>query len=145
MNIETLKESRFFKKEDCGPITGPGVLLTIVGDHMENLAMDNAPADMACVLDFAEPVKPLVLKPVNADVMAMIFGSKMTEDWRGKKIVLFNDPSVQMKGKTVGGIRCRAPRGQAARPAPVPTPSPVPTAAADGPGFASADSEDLPW
>lgn len=141
MNIDTLKESRFFKKEDCGPITGPGVLLTIMGDHMENLAMDGAPADMACVLEFAEPVKPMVLKPVNADVMAMIFGSKETADWRGKKIVLFNDPSVQMKGKTVGGIRCRAPRGAAARPAPAPAPVAPPPPAAPEPGL----EDDLPF
>jgi hypothetical protein len=39
-------------------------------------------------------------------------GSDNTDDWIGKQIVLFVDPSVSFAGKIVGGIRLRAPKGK---------------------------------
>lgn len=117
MNIHTMKQSRFLTKSDVGT----GVLATIKEIFQDNLAMDNEPEDLAWCIQFAELEKPMVLKSVNAQLIAKALNSEETDDWIGKKIVVYEDPSVVMKGKVVGGIRCRAPRGQAAaKPAPAP-------------------------
>lgn len=132
MNIATLRDSKFLKKEDCGA----GILVTIAGLHEENLAMEGQAPEMGWCLTFAEQVKPMVLKSTNAQLIAQALGSDETDNWIGKKIVLFHDQTVQMGGKLVGGIRARAPRNQAPKPAPQfqsapvnqprPAPAPVP-------------------
>jgi hypothetical protein len=45
-----------------------------------------------------------------------VFNSEDTDDWTGKKIVLYNDPNVSYAGKIIGGIRVRAPKVKAAAP-----------------------------
>ncbi len=107
-NINTLKESRFLKKEDCGP----GILVTIRGDEMINVAQEGAPEEHKLCLRFDETDKPMVLNSTNAQIIARIVGSDETENWVGHKVVLYNDPGVSFGGKVLGGIRARAPRNQ---------------------------------
>lgn len=138
-NIAQMKESRFLKKEDCGA----GILVTVHDCRQENLAMEGQPAEMEWCLYFSEPgVKPLVLKSTNAQIIAGFLGSTETDDWLGKKIVLYHDPSVSMRGKVVGGIRARAPRGQAAAANPAPRPQSLPPAAA---AALEESGEDVPF
>lgn len=109
-NVHSLKESKYLKKEDClKPI-----LVTITGSEEVNLAMDGKPADLKWTLTFKETEKPLVVNSTNGQILAAIFGSDESDDWIGKKIVLYNDPNITFQGKLVGGIRVRAPKGQAA-------------------------------
>lgn len=114
-HINELKESRFLKKEDCGP---NGILVTVKDVIQENIAKDGAPEELKWVVEFAETEKPMVLNPTNAQLIAAITGKPNTEDWNGARIVLYNEPSVQFQGKITGGIRVRAPRGKAAQSAP---------------------------
>ena len=46
----------------------------------------------------------------NGELLAAMFGSRNSDDWIGKKVVLYRDPNVFFGGKPVGGIRCRAPQ-----------------------------------
>jgi hypothetical protein len=46
----------------------------------------------------------------NLQKLADIFGSRDTDDWEGKLIVVYRDPSVQYQGKKVGGISFRKPK-----------------------------------
>lgn len=135
-NISSLKESRFLKKEDCGA----GILVTVAGCHEENMALEGQPEQKEWCLTFTEPVKPLVLKSTNAQIIASFLGSDETDNWMGRKIVLYHDPSVSMRGKVVGGIRARAPRGAASAANPVPRPQALPPAAE-----AAMGDEDLPF
>lgn len=120
-HISEMKESKFLKKEDCGA----GILVTISGCEQMNVGMENQPPDHKWCLTFNEPLKPMVLNSTNAQLIAAALGSENSDDWIGRKIVLYNDPSVSYQGKLIGGIRARAPRGQAAA-APKPAPKPVP-------------------
>ena len=113
-NISVLKESNFIKKEDCEP----PILVTIERVSQENVAKEGAPQELKWCIHFREVDKPMVLNSTNGQIIAQITGSPETDNWTGKQVVLYHDPSVSFGGKLVGGIRCRAPRaGTPARPA----------------------------
>ena len=142
MHINQLTESRFLKKEDCGP---QGILVTIKTISQENVAKEGVPEELRWAICFEElesrPTnpsgceeleKPRVLNSTNGQLIAAITGKTDTDDWPGYKVVLYNDPTVSFAGKITGGIRVRAPKGRAAeanknvqRPAPKPAPGPA--------------------
>jgi hypothetical protein len=104
--ISEMRESKFLKKEDVGA----GALLTITGCEQHNVAKEGAGEELKWCLSFAEVDKPLVLNSTNAQLCARICGSDDTDDWTGKKVVLYTDPNVSFQGKVTGGIRVRAPK-----------------------------------
>lgn len=116
--LNEMIESKFIKKDDVGD----GILVTITGVDRYNVAMQGAPEELKWCLDFREIEKPLVLNVTNMRVIETTLGSDNTDDWIGKQIVLYNDPSVMYKGEIKGGVRVRASR----RPQPVPKVSPQP-------------------
>lgn len=57
---------------------------------------------------FKEPIKPMVLNATNSKIIQSFFNnSPFVEDWKDKKIELYIDASVKMKGDVVGGLRIR--------------------------------------
>jgi hypothetical protein len=122
MNINQLKESKFLKKEDVGA----GALMTITGLTQDNVAKEGADQELKWCLHFHETDKPLVLNSTNAQLIAAITKQEDTDNWIGHKIVLYVDPAVSFGGKIIGGIRVRAPRNQAPKPAMAPAPVPAP-------------------
>jgi hypothetical protein len=114
-----MRDSKFLKQTDVGD----GALLTVVGCSQHNVAMQGADPEMKWCLSFSESDKPLVLNSTNIQLCERIFGSDNTDDWVGKKIVLYTDPNVSFAGKVVGGIRVRAPK--TATPAPAGTAKPT--------------------
>jgi hypothetical protein len=56
------------------------------------------------VLAFKGKDKKFVCNKTNARTIAAIFGNE-TDSWIGKEITIFNDPTVSMGDKVVGGIR----------------------------------------
>ena len=119
--ISEMKESKFLKQGDVGN----GALMTIAGCEKHNVAMAGAEPEHKWCLEFQETDKPLVLNSTNIQICAQVFGSDDTDDWTGKKIVLFNDPNVSYAGKLTGGIRVRAPKVAKATAKPAPKPIPV--------------------
>jgi len=109
-HINEFKQSKFLKKEDVGS----GVQVTISGVSELNVAKEGAEPELKWCLTFHETEKPMVLNSTNAQIIAKSLGSEQTDDWHGKKIVLYNDPNVSFAGKVMGGIRVRAPQIQAA-------------------------------
>lgn len=114
--ISEMRESKFLKKDDVGR----GTLATISGCQQHNVAMEGASPEHKWCLSFHELDKPLVLNSTNIQLCAQICGSEDTDDWSGKKIVLYTDPNVSYAGKLIGGIRVRAPKPSTAAPAPPP-------------------------
>ena len=108
-NISEMRESKFLKKEDVGA----GALGTISGVDQMNVAMEGAGKEMKWCLHFSEMDKPLVLNSTNIQLCAQICKSEDTDEWIGKKVVLFVDPNVSYGGKLIGGIRMRAPKVKA--------------------------------
>ncbi len=108
MNINELSNSKFIKKEEVDP----AVLVTIARIENENVAKDNEKPDLKYTLYFNELEKPLVLNQTNGIVIARICKSEESDGWIGKKIVLFNDPTIMFAGEVKGGIRVREPKNQ---------------------------------
>ena len=115
MRIGEMKESKYLKKEDVGT----GKLVTIASMEQQNVAMEDQPPDMKWVLHFHEYNKGMVINWTNIQLIAKAVGSEETNDWVGKKIVVFEDPNVSFGGKLVGGIRVRAPRQTSVQSTPV--------------------------
>jgi hypothetical protein len=113
MRVSDLKQSKYLTKHDCGK----GLLLTIASFQQENLALTGQPAQLKWCMYFQEDVKPLVLNATKGQILQVIFGSDNSDDWLGKKIVAFHDPTITNRGQVVGGIGIRAPRNQPVQPA----------------------------
>jgi len=116
-----MRESKFLKQSDVGA----GALGTIEDCIQMNVAKEGAEPELKWCLTFVEIEKPLVLNSTNVQLCEKILGSDNTDDWRGKKIVLYTDPNVSYGGKLVGGIRIRAPRNQAAHAPVAPAVQPI--------------------
>lgn len=101
MNISELSESQYLKKGDVEP----PIKVTMEGITRKNLAKEGEPAENKYILHFIEDVKPLVLNITNGQLIAAVTGSEETDDWKGKQITLYNDPSISFGGKLTGGIR----------------------------------------
>ena len=96
-------KSKYLAKDDVGE---NGMILTIKGVRMETLESDDGNEDKV-VLHFSENVKPMVLNRTNAQLIAFATGAKNAGEAKGKKIVVYNDPTVSFGGKIVGGLRIR--------------------------------------
>ena len=112
MNIDSLKRSRFLKKEDCDPA------LTVTIDRVEQESMvgRDGKAELKWCVFFRDGITPMVLYPTNAQLIAHLLGSKNTDDWTGKQIELYHDPNVTFGGEVLGGIRVRKARAKLAMP-----------------------------
>lgn len=120
--ISEMRDSKFLKQTDVGA----GALMTIESCEQHNVAKEGAPPEMKWCLSFTESDKPLVLNSTNAQLCAKALGSEDTEDWTGRKIVLYTDPTIQFQGKVVGGIRIRAVKVKPGAAKPVAPPPPEP-------------------
>ena len=105
-NVDDLGTSNYISKSDVGK----GLLLTIKNYEKKNVGIGKQ--DVQFVFYFDEHVKGLILKPTNGKLIANIVGSADFDDWIGKKIVLFIDPTIEFGGEVKGGIRVRAPKNQ---------------------------------
>jgi hypothetical protein len=106
MKVSDLRNSRFLTQNDVDP---PRVF-TMKTVIKENVAPGGEPPKEKWVLKFHEPdsKEGLVLNNENGALIQSITGSDDSEDWAGKRITLFKDPTVRFAGKLVGGIRVRA-------------------------------------
>ena len=109
-----MQSSKFLKQSDVGD----GVLYTVAGCRRQNVARDDDPAELKWCLLFEESDKPLVLNATNIQLAEQIFASDDTDDWVGKRVVLYTDHTISFGGKVVGGIRIRAPKVKGAKPKP---------------------------
>lgn len=114
-NINTMRESKYLKKED---LDERGNLVTITAVEKEDVSLEEQPSEYKWIMRFKEFEKGMVMNWTNLQLCAKATGSEATEDWPGKKIVLYVDDNVSFGGKLVGGIRIRAAKGK-------PTPAPV--------------------
>ncbi len=99
--------SRFVQKGDIGP----GVLWTIKKLTHEEIGRDED-AEMKWVLYFNETQKAWTLNKTNIKLLETICMTDEADDWVGKQVVLYWDPTVDYMGKVTGGIRVRAPKTQ---------------------------------
>jgi len=108
MNINDMRTSRFISKADL-PSPPTGLVVTILGVGQEQMKDDAGENKTKYTLAVKELLKPLVLNITNAGAIGAIVGSDETNDWKGKQVEMYYDPTIAMGGKIVGGIRIRMP------------------------------------
>lgn len=110
--ISSMKSSTFLKKED---VEQPKILTIRKGSfEKRNMAREGDEPDYKWTMGFDEIEQRLVLNVDKLDTMAEIFGSTNTDDFEGRKVVIYVDPTIKFGGKKVGGLRVRAPKQQPA-------------------------------
>lgn len=118
--VSEMLPSSYLKQSDIGD----GKLFTIKNFKRENLAPEGEIPEFKWVMFFNEAEKGVVMNSTNIQLCEKIFGSDDTDDWLGKRIVLYVDDNVSFGGKIVGGIRVRKPKSAAAAES-VAAPKPV--------------------
>jgi hypothetical protein len=115
MKVSELIQSKFLRKEDVED----ELPVTIKSLKIEDMPGSNG--EQRCVLYFKEQNKGLVLNNTTIRVLESAFGNE-SDDWNGKKAVLYVDPNVTYMGKVTGGLRLRPvkkpPLVESARAAP---------------------------
>ena len=97
-------DSKFLKKEDFDE---DGEVCTIKGFKHEDIKTDDGGLESKTVMYLEEHEKGLVLNRTNASLLPIVTGAKTAGEARGKKIVIYVDPTVGYGGKVVGGIRIK--------------------------------------
>jgi hypothetical protein len=135
-HINQMKSSNFLSQGDATP--NP-LLLTMTKVSQENVAKEGAPEELKWCLHFAEHEKPMVLNSTNTQIIAGFTKCENTDDWVGKKVVVYVDPNVSFGGRVTGGLRVRQPKNKpAAAPAPAAKAKPAPEKPDD-------DGSDIPF
>jgi hypothetical protein len=115
MKAGAMTESKFLKKEDLDYDNGN--LVTIAKIEQQNVALQDSEEDLKWCMYFKEFKKPMVLNSTNIQLTVKATGTDETDEWIGKKIVIYVDDNVSFGGKLVGGIRIRRAK-QPSQPAP---------------------------
>ena len=102
-NINQMVQSKYLKTAD---VPDP-VIVSIVGVKQVNMAKDGDAPEMKWAIKFQEFDQPMVLNSTNIHIAAKVLNSEETNEWKGKEIVLYTDPSVSFGGQVVGGLRFR--------------------------------------
>ena len=91
--------SNFLKKED---LPKP---VKVVIDNVDLMEFDqDGKTQRKLVLKFKDKEKALACNKTNARIIAAMLGDE-TDNWVGKEVTLYNDPTVSMGDQIVGGIR----------------------------------------
>ena len=109
MKVGDAFPSKYLKTSDLG---GRSVKVTIAEVMLEEVGEER---DEKPILYFKGKKKGVVLNVTNATVLEEAFGDEM-DDWTGKEIEIYNDPSIMFGKKKTGGIRVRV----GAKPEPPP-------------------------
>lgn len=157
MNVGDITTSNYLSKKEIGE--GAGLLLTIKSVEQENIARDDQPENLKYIMYFNEQEKGLTLNKTNGKLLASITGSEESDNWIGKRVVVYFDPSIMFKGEMKGGLRIRkpvtpkppVPRQTAGKPvpgnkvAPVVAQPPVDDSPVGEPPAATTAVDDMPF
>jgi hypothetical protein len=134
--IDDIRSSKYFSKADVkkGPVKA-----VIASWKKEEVGPKK---ETQFVIYFHGDVKPFIVKPSNFHRIATVTGEDDMNDWAGKEITLFLDPSVEFpQGTPVGGVRVAIP-GQAVVQQPI---DPTPPDDVDVPTVSPSSGDDIPF
>lgn len=106
--IGEMIESKYLKQSD---VDGE-VAVTIQKVGKANVAREGDEPDYKWMIRFDELKKPMVLNSTNIKRLAKACASDDTDEWTGKKVILYVDPDVEFAGNVVGGLRIRGQKVQ---------------------------------
>lgn len=118
--ISEMLPSSYLKQTDFDE---SGAIVSVASVAQKNVAREDEPLEMKWLVHFNEFEKAMVLNTTNINALAKACGSDDTDDWAGKEVIVYVDPTIAYGGKIVGGLRIRkyvvaAPPKQAVKAAP---------------------------
>ena len=105
--IGQMLESKYLKGSDVEHET----VVTVVKVGQGNIAKPGDEAEMKWMVRFEEIGKPMILNSTNIKRLAKACQSEDTDDWIGKKVVVYFDPDIEFAGNVVGGLRIKSHHG----------------------------------
>ena len=113
MNFDDLKTSKYLAQKD---VPDSGLDLTVAGFELVTMK-DN---QQKVVVSWREPgVKPMIVNATNRNRLTALCKSSESRNMVGHRINVWADPTVEMGGELVGGLRIRPCSVHGAIPAPV--------------------------
>lgn len=86
---------------------GCDLIATIDYVAQEKVTGVGGKTEVEVVAHFSDGNKPLILNKTNMKTIQKIYKTPYIEDWRGRKIQIFYDPTVKFGRDVVGGLRIR--------------------------------------
>lgn len=86
---------------------GCDLIATIDYVAQEKVVGVGGKSEMEVVAHFSDGNKPLILNKTNMKTIQKIYKTPYIEDWKGRKIQIYYDPTVKFGRDTVGGLRIR--------------------------------------
>ena len=118
--ISEMLPSSYLKQTDFDE---SGTIVTVASIIEKNVARPDDPVEMKWLVHFEQFDKAMVLNSTNINALGRACGSDDTDDWTGKEVIVYVDPTIGYGGKITGGLRIRkyvvaAPPKQAVKAAP---------------------------
>ncbi len=102
MKLNEMLESNYLKQAD---FPTPKVV-TVESMEKKNLAAPGETPEYKWTVKFVNVAKPMACNSTNLKRLFKYCGPD-SDDWPGKKVMVYTDPDVEYKGEIVGGLRIR--------------------------------------
>ena len=86
---------------------GKDIIVTIDYVRREEVIGTNGKKEFEVVAHLKGGVLPFILNKTNMKTIQKLYGSPYIEDWGGRAIQVYFDPTVKFGRETVGGLRIR--------------------------------------
>lgn len=86
---------------------GQDLIATIDYVAQEKVVGVGGKSEVEVVAHFSDGNKPLILNKTNMKTIQKIYKTPYIEDWKGRMIQIYYDPSIKFGRETVGGLRIR--------------------------------------
>lgn len=108
-----MKRSDVFPSSYIGKDDVQSPVIARIKEVIQEMVSGDDTKENKPVMHFADSnLKPMILNTTNWTVCEEAYGLD-SDDWTGKPVEIYVDPSVMYAGKRVGGVRLRIPNGQA--------------------------------
>ena len=111
-NLPVISTGKYLKRES---VTAEGEVHTVIKCAEEEINASDGGTETKWIL-YLSDLKPLIMNATNIRRAVAAFASSETNNWPGKKIIVFDDESVEFGGKVVGGVRLRAVPAKGKKP-----------------------------
>ena len=103
--MPVISTGKYLKRES---VSAGGEIHSIIKCVEEEINSSDGGSETKWIL-YLSDLKPLIMNATNIRrCIAAFAGDSETDNWPGRKIVVYDDDSVEFGGKVVGGVRLRA-------------------------------------
>ena len=103
--MPVISSGKYLKRES---VSAEGEIHSIIKCVEEEINNSDGGSETKWIL-YLSDLKPLIMNATNIRrAVAAFGGDSETNNWPGKRIVVFDDAEVEFGGKVVGGVRLRA-------------------------------------